>query len=157
MKGNISYAADPGAKAFQQQGLGYFSDAQKQAVFTVENQGIFLQKREPMGQVMSNFQKATDDVEKLANALMDRTHDMVAQADTTAKAINSSSAKIRDSADKLGAAIEKFNKIASCTNFAESAKNACSLVESLERLAKLQQSGVLDKVMVAISAEGKNV
>lgn len=156
MRGNTS-AADPDAKSFARQGSGFFSTLEKQAAFTAANQGVYLQPREPMGKVMSNFQKATEDVDKLASALMGRTHDMVSQADLSAKAINNSSAKIRDSADKLGAAIEKFNKIAGCTNFAESAKNACSLVESLERLAKLQQSGVLDKVMVAISAGGKNV
>jgi hypothetical protein len=41
--------------------------------------------------------------------------------------------------------------VAGNTNFAETAKQAESLVNSLERLAVLEASGTLDKVMKAMS------
>jgi organic radical activating enzyme len=59
--------------------------------------------------------------------------------------------KLRDGAEKLGLAMEKFNRVAGNTNFAETAKQAESLVSSLERLAELEASGMLDKVMKAMA------
>jgi uncharacterized phage infection (PIP) family protein YhgE len=73
------------------------------------------------------------------------------QARETNKKLNDFSGKMRDGADKLNSAIEKFNKVTSNTNFAETAKHAELLVNSLERLAVLEASGTLDKVMKAMS------
>ena len=76
---------------------------------------------------------------------------MVEQARETNKKLNDLSGKMRDGADKLNSAIEKFNKVTGNTNFAETAKHVESLVNSLERLAVLEASGTLDKVMKAMS------
>jgi ABC-type transporter Mla subunit MlaD len=100
---------------------------------------------------MTALKAATEDAKEMTEALLKNTNAMVEQAKETNKQLNDLNGKMRDGADKLGLAIEKFNKVAGNTNFAETAKQAESLVNSLERLAALEASGTLDKVMKAMS------
>lgn len=108
---------------------------------------VYLKPREPLGKYMTALKAATEDAKEMTEALLKNTNAMVEQA----KEMNDLNGKMRDGADKLGLAIEKFNKVAGNTNFAETAKQAESLVNSLERLAALEASGTLDKVMKAMS------
>ena len=112
---------------------------------------IYLNEREPLGKYMSALEKTKEDADALTDALLKSTTTMVEQAREAYKQLNDVNGKMRDGAEKLGLAIEKFNKVAGNTNFAETAKQAESLVNSLERLAALEASGVLDKVMKAMS------
>jgi ABC-type transporter Mla subunit MlaD len=112
---------------------------------------MYLNKNEPLGRFMSVLEQTADDAKDLTDALIKNTHAMVEQAKESSKQLNDINGKMRDGAEKLGLAIEKFNKVAGNTNFAETAKQAASLVESLERLAALEASGVLDKVMKAMA------
>ena len=58
--------------------------------------------------------------------------------------------KFRDGTEKLGNAIDKLMKVAGRGDFAETVKMTESLVDSLERLAILEEKGLLDKVMRAM-------
>ena len=113
--------------------------------------GIYLNQREPLGKYMTALAQAKEDAKEMTVALMKHTGEMVEQARESHKQLNDINGKLRDGAEKLGLAIEKFNKVAGNTNFAETAKQAESLVTSLERLAALEASGVLDKVMKAMA------
>jgi ABC-type transporter Mla subunit MlaD len=112
---------------------------------------LYLQPNEPLGEYMTALKAAIEDSKEMTEALLKNTNSMVEQARETNKQLNDVSGKMRDGAEKLGSAIEKFNKIAGNTNFAETARQAESLVNSLERLAVLEASGTLDKVMKAMS------
>ena len=112
---------------------------------------LYLQPNEPLGEYMTALKAAIEDSKEMTEALLKNTNAMVEQARETNKQLNDVSGKMRDGAEKLGSAIEKFNKIAGNTNFAETARQAESLVNSLERLAVLEASGTLDKVMKAMS------
>jgi len=115
------------------------------------NVSLYLEPIEPLGKYMSALEKAREDAEEMTAALLKNTNAMVEQAKETHKQLNDINGKMRDGAEKLGGALEKFNKIAGNTNFAETAKQAESLVSSLERLAALEASGMLDKVMKAMT------
>ena len=111
----------------------------------------FLQANEPLGEYMTTLKTTAQEATEMTEVLFNNTNAMVDQARVTTKQLNDLSGKMRDGAEKLNSAIEKFNKVAGNTNFAETAKHAESLVNSLERLAALEASGVLDKVMKAMS------
>lgn len=115
------------------------------------NTALFLKSTEPLGKYMTALKAAAEESEEMTEVLLKNTNAMVEQARETNKQLNDLSGKMRDGAVKLSSAIEKFNKIAGNTNFAETAKQAESLVNSLERLAVLEASGTLDKVMKAMS------
>ena len=112
---------------------------------------IYLNQNEPVGRFMSALEQTAEDAKTLTEALLKSTHAMVEQAKESNKQLNDLNGKMRDGAEKLALAIEKFNKVAGNTNFAETAKQAESLVNSLERLAVLEASGTLDKVMKAMA------
>jgi ABC-type transporter Mla subunit MlaD len=112
---------------------------------------VYLMKNEPLGRFMSALEKTAEDANALTDALLKSTTAMVEQARESNKQLNDVNGKMRDGAEKLGLAIERFNKVAGNTNFAETAKQAESLVNSLERLAALEASGMLEKVMKAMA------
>ena len=113
--------------------------------------GIYLNQREPLGKYMTALAQAKEDAKEMTEALLKNTNAMVEQARESHKQLTDINGKLRDGAEKLGLALEKFNKVAGNTNFAETAKQAESLVTSLERLAVLEASGKLDKVMKAMT------
>lgn len=115
------------------------------------NQNIFLQPNEPLGKYMTTLKAAAEDATEMTEVLFSNTRAMVEQAKVTTKQLNDLSGKMRDGAEKLNSAIDKFNKVAGNDNFAETARHAESLVQSLERLAALEASGTLEKVMKAMS------
>ena len=112
---------------------------------------MYLNQNEPLGRFMSVLEQTAEDAKSLTEALIKSTHAMVEQARESNKQLNDVNGKMRDGAEKLALAIEKFNKVAGNTNFAETAKQAESLVNSLERLAALEASGMLEKVMKAMA------
>jgi methyl-accepting chemotaxis protein len=112
---------------------------------------IYLQPNEPLGEYMTALKTAVDESQAMTEVLLKNTNAMVDQARETNKRLNDVSGKMRDGAEKLNSAIEKFNKVAGNASFAETAKHAESLVNSLERLAVLEASGTLEKVMKAMS------
>jgi ABC-type transporter Mla subunit MlaD len=112
---------------------------------------VYLMKNEPLGIFMTVLEQTEKDAKSMTEALIKSTHAMVEQAKESNRQLNDVNGKMRDGAEKLSLAIEKFNKVAGNTNFAETAKQAESLVNSLERLAALEASGMLEKVMKAMA------
>lgn len=107
-------------------------------------------KREPLGVFMSQLENVAKQIEETAAAVSTQSNALVSAAQIASKQMMEVSAKMRDSAEKMSTAMVKFAAIANNTKFAESAKTAESLVNSLERLAELQRTGMLDKVMAAM-------
>jgi hypothetical protein len=128
---------------------GIFSTAYVKKL-VVHNTADYLTKREPLGQYMEALEQAKQTSTELTEAISSQMRQMVDAASVGSKAMMEVSAKLRDSAEKMGTAMNKFSAIANNTKFAETAKQAESLVNSLERLADLQKSGLLDKVMAAM-------
>jgi hypothetical protein len=125
--------------------------ATKMVKVLAADMGGYFRKSEPIGKLMSDLENTAKQVGELQEAIRKGMVATVEAAKVQTKELTDVSGKLRDNAEKLGAAIEKFSKIAGNTNFAESAKQAASLVDSLERLAELQRTGLLDKVMAALS------
>ena len=73
---------------------------------------------------MSVLEKTKEDAEALTDALLKSTTAMVEQARESYKQLNDVNGKMRDGAEKLGLAIDKFNKIAGNASFAETARQA---------------------------------
>ena len=102
---------------------------------------------------MTALEQAKKDTEEMAEAIRKATASMVDAADIGAKQLAHTSGKLRDSTEKLHTAITKFAATAATRNFAEAADKALVLVDALERLAKLQESGSLDKVITALTKQ----
>jgi len=116
----------------------------------------YLDKNEPLGIFMTTTAETVKEINAVADAISVATRAMVDAAKESNKQMTDVSGKMRDNAEKLGVAIQKFSKIANDNNFANTAKVAESLVDSLERLAELERTGVLDRVMKAMAKKEKN-
>ena len=115
---------------------------------------------------MSDLTKPTETLGKymtqvndLSTQLSDTTNAISLQLRTLSKASSDGtkemlllSGKMRDSTQKFSEVMTRFTTIAGNSKFAETAKVAESLVNSLERLAVLQESGKLDKVLAALNS-----
>lgn len=110
----------------------------------------YYAKKEPGGIVMSKMQEQTHEMEKAEKALTASIAKFVESAKVSEKNIRQTSGKIRDSSDKLSAAIQKFMTLTNSSDFGKTVEQAESLVSSLERLAALECSGKLDRVMAAM-------
>ncbi len=75
---------------------------------------------------------------------------LVETAKTANKQMADVTGKFRDGTDKLASAIDKLMKVAGRGDFAETVRHTITLVDSLERLAVLEEKGLLDKVMRAM-------
>ena len=109
-----------------------------------------LLKTEPTGKFMDALEQTVKTVEELQEAVMKATRALVASAETSHKEVASASGKIRDQTDKLASAMKKFSDVAGTKQFAEAAETTKNLVDALERLARLQERGLLEKIMQAI-------
>lgn len=99
---------------------------------------------------MSNLDTAKDRIDETTEAIRVSAVKMVETAREANKTMNDVSGKMRDGSEKLAVAIDKMMKIAGRGDFAETVRLTESLVSSLERLADLEQRGLLDKVMRAM-------
>lgn len=99
---------------------------------------------------MTAMEQAQIDIRKTADAVSAAARSMVTGAKESTDAVNDASRKMRDSTEKLGTAMQKFSGIFGDSDFAKKAEAADSLVTSLERLAVLQEKGILEKLMRAM-------
>lgn len=111
----------------------------------------YKHKREPLGIFMNTANNTVKEINEVAEAVSAAVKQMVAATNDANKQMTESTAKMRDNSEKLGAAITKLAKITGDKNFASTAATAASLVNSLERLSELEKTGMLDKVMKAMS------
>lgn len=110
-----------------------------------------LRTNEPVGIYMTTLEKAGIDMAIVASATMKSSKAMAESANEATKVVTEASRKMRDSTEKLGTAMQKFTGIFGSSDFAKKAEAAESLVTSLERLAVLEEKGILAKLMKAMT------
>lgn len=134
---------------------GGFFDVETIKHLAVTNLRTLLNRREPAGQFMNTLEQAARSVDELQQAILASTRNLVVTAESAAKEVHSASGKMRDSTDKLSAAMRKFSETAGTKSFADAAVQTQSMVDALERLAALQQNGLLEKVLAAMATSNK--
>ena len=106
---------------------------------------------EPTGKFMSTLTSLEDQISSSANAVNSAIHKLNDAADTAKDKLHGVSGKLRDGAEKLSVAIDKVMTVSGRKDYAEVVRLTESLVSSLERLAELEQKGLLDKVIRAMA------
>ena len=112
----------------------------------------YLSNREPLGKYMTALEQANNDAAEMSSALQKQVLMMVSLAEESNKKLADLTGKMRHGSETFGVAIAKMSSIAGNAKFAEITANAESLVNSLERVAELQKSGLLDSVIKAMTA-----
>lgn len=118
----------------------------------VGNPGNFFRFTEPAGIFMDKLEQTKQQIEENTEAIRRSSYALVDTAKEANKAMTDVSGKMRDGADKLSFAIDKMLKVTGRGDFGQVVALTESLVDSLERLAVLEQKGLLDKVMQAMQA-----
>lgn len=90
-------------------------------------------------------------IEENTDAIQKASHRLVDTARDANKSMSDVTGKFRAGTEHLGVAIDKLVKIAGRSDFAQIVQQAESLATSLERLAALEQSGMLERVMYAMT------
>jgi hypothetical protein len=131
---------------------GWFSqDFLSNNLLVGNNFDLYLSKNEPLGEFMNKAEITKENIDNVSDAIRKASVNMVETAREANKQLNDASGKMRDGTEKLSVAIEKMMKIAGRADFANTVKITESFVSSLERLAELEEKGLLDKVMKAMS------
>ena len=112
---------------------------------------VFL-PTEPAGVFMETLDRTVQQLGENKEAIANAARSLVDTAKDANKQMSDVTGKFRDGTEKLGNAIDKLMKVAGRGDFAETVKLTESLVNSLERLAVLDEKGLLDKVMKAMRA-----
>ena len=99
---------------------------------------------------MDALESTKQQINENADAILAAGRKLVDTARDANKNMADVTGKFRDGTEKLGNAIDKLMKVAGRGDFAETVKMTESLVDSLERLAILEEKGLLDKVMRAM-------
>ena len=110
-----------------------------------------MKPSEKLGKYMAHTDEITKQLSDTTNAIALQLRTLNQAAAEGTKEMLIISGKMRDSTQKFSEVMTRFTAVASSTKFAETAKVAESLVSSLERLAVLQESGKLDKVLAALN------
>lgn len=111
---------------------------------------FYFHRREPAGAYMQSLEQTKQTIDDNTDAIRNSSKHLVEAAVDANKQMQHVSGKFREGTEKLGVAIDKFMKIASRGDFAETVKLTESFVDSMERLAILEEKGLLDKVMKAM-------
>lgn len=111
----------------------------------------FTRKNEPLGIFMSQLTEATKTINETTEAISASSRKMVNEATTASAALTDASRKMRDATDKLTAQMQKFHTVFSNSKFDDQARAAQSLADALDRLAKLEEKGMLTKVIAALN------
>lgn len=110
----------------------------------------YFRKSEPCGEFMELINNHQQSIEDTRDAIMRASKSMVDAAKESNKQISDITGKMRDGSEKLGVAIDKMMKVAGRQDFAETVRLTQSFVESMERLAALEDRGLLEKVVKAM-------
>ena len=106
---------------------------------------------EPTGKFMNTLPTLEDQISNSATAVNSAIVKLSDAADTAKDKLHGVSGKLRDGAEKLSVAIDKVMTVSGRKDYAEVVRLTESLVNSLERLAELEQKGLLDKVIRAMA------
>jgi hypothetical protein len=132
---------------------GLFAAGYVRGMLTTASLSSYASKNEPLGKFMETISETEKSIKGVSEAIRTQVSSMVAAADAANIQMTDLSRKLRDSTDKFGTALARFSATTSDPRFAEKVKQAESLVDSLERLAKLQETGMLDKVIAAMAGK----
>ena len=110
----------------------------------------YTAKTEPLGMYMTQLDEAQKTINSTADSVSESARRMVKTAEDASLSLVESSRKMRDATEKLSAQMQKFNSIFSSAKFAEQAEAATKLADALERLAALERTGALQKMMAAM-------
>jgi hypothetical protein len=110
----------------------------------------YFDKTEPVGAFMDTLDLTKRQIEENTEAILSSGRKLVDTAKDANKQMTDVTGKFRDGTERLGNAIDKLMKVAGRNDFAETVKLTGELVDSLERLAVLEEKGLLDKVMRAM-------
>ena len=91
---------------------------------------------------MEAMTQTKQNIEETRDAILAASRSMVDAAQVSNKQISDVTGKMRDGSEKLGVAIDKMMKIAGRQDFAETVRLTQSFVDSLERLAALDDRDV---------------
>lgn len=117
------------------------------------DRAVFYSRLEPGGLVVSEMERRTKEMDDAREALCSSIHQFVEKAKSAEKDLKSVSGKIRDANDKLSASIMKFMGTTNSADFGKTVQQAVTLVDALERLAALQDSGKLANVISAMNSK----
>ena len=117
----------------------------------VNEQKVYFSQTEPAGVFMENLTSTKQKIEENTEAIFASGRKLVETAKDANKQMAEVTGKFRDGTERLSNAIDKLMKVAERGDFAETVRLTESLVESLERLAVLEEKGLLDKVMRAMN------
>lgn len=110
----------------------------------------YFSKIEPAGIFMEALENTKKQIEENAKAIRESAMTLTTSAREANVQMTEVTRKFRDGTEKLGVAMDKLLKIANNGDFAETVRLTGTLVDSLERLAVLEEKGLLDKVMTAM-------
>jgi hypothetical protein len=117
-----------------------------------QNRITHFQKTEPAGEFMEALEHTKkmidDNTDSIANAALK----LVTSAKEANKQMADVTGKFRASTEHLSVAIDKLMKVAGRGDYEKTVQLTCTLVDSLERLAVLEEKGLLDRVMRAMRA-----
>jgi hypothetical protein len=111
---------------------------------------LYFYRTEPAGVFMQSLETTKLQLDDSTEAILASGRKLVETAKTANKQMADVTGKFRDGTDKLASAIDKLMKVAGRGDFAETVRHTITLVDSLERLAVLEEKGLLDKVMRAM-------
>jgi len=105
---------------------------------------------EPGGKFMDALENTKQAIEENTEAIQSSGRKLVDAANEANKQMAAVTGKFRSGTEHLGVAIDKLMKVAGRPDYEQTVKLTESLVDSLERLAVLEEKGLLDKVMSAM-------
>jgi hypothetical protein len=113
--------------------------------------GLITSPSEPIGKFMTTLTSLEDQISSSALAVNSAIIKLNGAADTAKDKLHGVSGKLREGAEKLSVAIDKVMVVSGRKDYAEVVRLTESLVGSLERLAELEQKGLLDRVIRAMA------
>ncbi len=99
---------------------------------------------------MTTLEDTKTQINENTEAIQAAAHRLVGAAKDANKQMADVTGKFRAGTEHLGVAIDKMMKIAGRGDYEKTVQLTCLLVDSLDRLAVLEEKGLLDKVMRAM-------
>mgnify|MGYP000866548586 CR=1 FL=1 len=128
---------------------GYFTPKYITNLVATDAIGYF-NKVEPAGVFMDSLEQTKKHIDENTDAICAASVKLVDAAKDANKRMAEVNGKFREGTERIGNALDKLAKVVERSDFAETVRLTESLVQSLERLAVLEDRGMLDKVMKAM-------
>ena len=110
-------------------------------------------KNEPIGVFMTTLDQNRKELEESTEAIRQASIQLVAICKQANDGMVESGRKMRDNTEKVGVALQKFAQISNSSNLSKIADDAARLADSMERLASLEATGQLQKLIAAMAVK----